>query len=423
MIYQFGKPNTQKLKSDKLKNFIASIIPGLFIVGYVVGTGSVTSMVVSGARYGMSLTWALFLSCFFTLILIVAISRLTIISGNTIMYNIRMHIGWFAAVFIITGLMVTVVSSIMGVMAVVAEVVQEWSKQLSGGEGISTLWISIVFLGLLLTLYWTGKHNLFIRFVSLMVGVMGVAFILTNFMIIHDPGAIFQGMIPSIPEQGKPHLIIAGIVGTTMAAVVLVSRSSVVAEKGWKKDDLHIERRDAIISATVLFLVSAAIMASAAGTLYVQGIRVDNAIEMVNTLEPLAGRFAIALFVTGIIAAGLSSIFPNMLLLPWLICDYQGTTRDLSRKLFRILVVIVTATGLFIPIFGGKPIAIMIASQAFSPLMMPLLILFLMIMLNSKKVMGENKVGVWMNAGLVITLIFSLFMFVIALEGYADFFR
>lgn len=408
---------------QKFKQFISSIIPGMFIVGYVIGTGSVTSMVVSGARYGMSFTWALFLSCFFTFILLVAISRLTIITGNGIMYNIKNHIGWFAAIFIIAGLMITVISSIMGVMAIVAEVIQEWSRPLTADNtGFSTLLISIIFLSFLLFLYWTGKHGLFIRFVSLMVGVMGIAFVLTNFMIVHDPVAIFKGMIPSIPSTGKPHLIIAGMVGTTMAAVVLVSRSNIVAEKGWTPGDLNIERRDALISATVLFLISAAIMASAAGTLYTKGIYVENAIEMVSTLEPLAGRFAIAVFVTGIMAAGLSSIFPNMLLLPWLITDYQGISRDISKKLFRIIVVLVTLTGLIIPVFGGRPIVIMIASQAFSPLMMPLLIIFLMIMLNSKKVMSDHKVGFWLNAGLITTLIFSLFMFFIAFEGYMDFF-
>ena len=408
---------------EKFKQFIASIIPGLFIVGYVIGTGSVTSMVVSGARYGMSFTWALFLSCFFTFILLIAISRLTIITGHTIMFNIKNHIGWFAAVFIIAGLMVTVISSIMGVMAIVAEVIQEWSRPLTEDQsGFSPLFISIVFLSFLLLLYWTGKHGLFIRFVSLMVGVMGIAFVLTNFMIVHDPAEIFRGIIPGIPSTGKPHLIIAGMVGTTMAAVVLVSRSSVVAEKGWKPNELNIERRDAIISVTVLFLISAAIMASAAGTLYTKGIYVDNAIEMVSTLEPLAGRFAIAVFVTGIIAAGLSSIFPNMLLLPWLISDYRGISRNLTTKIFRVLVVLVTLSGLFIPVFGGSPIVIMIASQAFSPLMMPLLIIFLLIMLNSKKLMGDHKIGFWLNAGLITTLVFSLFMFFIAFEGYLDFF-
>jgi Mn2+/Fe2+ NRAMP family transporter len=252
---------------------------------------------------------------------------------------------------------------------------------------------------------------------------MGIAFILTNLMIIHDPAEMFKGLIPHVPSEGKPHLIIAGIVGTTMAAVVLVSRSIIIAEKGWKVDELHIERRDALISAIVLFIVSGAIMASAAGTLHPRGIAVDNAIDMVSTLEPLAGRFAIAVFVTGIIAAGLSSIFPNMILLPWLICDYKGINRDLTKRIFRILVVLVTLSGLFVPVFGGQPVVIMIASQAFSPLMMPLLIIFLMIIMNKRRVMGKYVNGIWLNTGLTITLLFSIFMFFIAFEGYADFFN
>jgi len=411
-------------ETSKFKKFLLSILPGLFIVGYVIGTGSVTSMVVAGARYGMSFTWALFLSCFFTFVLLIAISKITIVTGKTIMFNIKNHIGWFAAVFIILGLMVTVISSIMGVMAVVAQVIQEWSRSLTPEQtGISPLITSIIFLSFLFFLFWTGKHGIFIRFVSLMVGVMGLAFILTNLMIIHDPAEIFKGLIPHIPSSGQPHLIIAGMVGTTMAAVVLVSRSIVIAEKGWKVNELQIEHRDAIISAVVLFLVSAAIMASAAGTLYPRGITVDNAIDMVSTLEPLAGRFAIAVFVTGIIAAGLSSIFPNMLLLPWLICDYKGINRDVTKTIFRFLVIIVTLSGLIMPVFGGQPVVIMIASQAFSPLMMPLLIIFLMIIMNKKKVMGEYINGFWLNTGLTVTLIFSIFIFFIAFEGYIDFFR
>jgi manganese transport protein len=112
-----------------------------------------------------------------------------------------------------------------------------------------------------------------------------------------------------------------------------------------------------------------------------------------------------------------------MLLLPWLIADYKGLERDFKTRLFRILVVLVTLSGLIIPVFGGQPVILMIASQAFSPLMMPLLILFLLIMMNSKKVMGEYKNGFWLNMGLSVTLIFSIFMFFIAYEGYVDFFR
>ena len=62
------------------------------------------------------------------------------------MFNIKHHIGWFAAVFIIAGLMVTVVSSIMGVMAIVAEVIQDWSRPLTDdNSGFSLVVISIIF--------------------------------------------------------------------------------------------------------------------------------------------------------------------------------------------------------------------------------------------------------------------------------------
>jgi Mn2+/Fe2+ NRAMP family transporter len=409
---------------NRLTKFISNILPGFFIVGYVIGTGSVTSMVVAGARYGMSFTWALLLSCFFTFIMIIAISRLTIVSGHTIMYNIKNNIGAAGALFIIAGLMVTVITSIMGVMAVVTEVVREWSRNFTPDHsGVSTLFTSSFFLALLLFLFWSGKHNIFLRFISAMVAVMGIAFVLTNFMIVHDAGEIFRGLVPNIPSNGKPEIIIAGMVGTTMAAVVLVSRSMIVAEKGWTPGDFAIERRDALISSTVLFLISGAIMASAAGSLHVQGIRVDNAIEMVNTLKPLAGRFALAVFVTGIIAAGLSSIFPNMLLLPWLISDYRNMNRDMKAPLFRILAFVVGLSALIVPVFGGKPVALMIASQAFSPLMMPVLILFLLILLNRKKVMGQYTIGFWLNAGLAVTLLFSVFMFFIAWQGYAEYFK
>jgi Mn2+/Fe2+ NRAMP family transporter len=392
-------------------------------VGYVIGTGSVTSMVVAGARFGMSLTWALLLSCVFTFVMLVAISRLTILTGETILYNIKVHFGRFAALFIITGLMVTITSSIMGVMGVVVDVISTWTAQLFGPDNAVPQWmLALLFLMLLLYLYWGGQHKLFLRFVSLMVALMGFAFILTNFLIVQDAGTLLRGLVPNIPGTGKPHIVIAGIVGTTMAAVVLISRSSLIAEKKWTPADLKIETRDALISASVTFIVSAAIMANAAGTLYPRGIHVDNAIEMVQTLEPLAGRFAIAVFVTGILAAGLSSIFPNIVLLPWLIADYSHKPRDLRKPLFRVLAIVVSLFALVIPLFGGKPVAIMIASQAFSPVMMPLLIIFVLIMLNSKKRMGAYQAGLWLNAGLALTLVFSLFMFFVAFEGFMAYF-
>ncbi|MDR1962414.1 MAG: hypothetical protein LBQ50_01385 [Planctomycetaceae bacterium] len=50
----------------KLKSFFASLMPGLFLVGYNIGTGSITSMAKGGANFGLDLLWAVLLSCLAT---------------------------------------------------------------------------------------------------------------------------------------------------------------------------------------------------------------------------------------------------------------------------------------------------------------------------------------------------------------------
>jgi Mn2+/Fe2+ NRAMP family transporter len=45
-----------------LRKIIASLLPGIFIIGYNVGTGSITSMSKAGANFGLDLLWAIAIS-------------------------------------------------------------------------------------------------------------------------------------------------------------------------------------------------------------------------------------------------------------------------------------------------------------------------------------------------------------------------
>jgi len=208
------------------------------------------------------------------------------------------------------------------------------------------------------------------------------------------------------------------MVGTTLASVCLVSRSIVIQEEGWKPAQIPMAYRDSLISAVLLFVVNTAIMACAAGTLFVQGMPVEKAIDMVKTLEPLAGRFAASAFVAGIVAAGLSSLFPNYLLGPWMISDYFGKPREMGRTGYRLLVVATALVSMVVPVFGGSPVEIMIASQAVSPLIMPLIALFTWRLTRSPAFAGEHRNGFWMNLGLVVTLLFTFYMLGVAVSGF-----
>jgi len=403
----------------KLKKLASSLAPGIFLIGYVIGTGSVTTMASAGASYGLSLTWTLATASLFTFIMFVGISRTTILSGDTILHTFRKHFGSAVTLLIIVGLCLTQIASIIGVTAIITDVVREYTiPWTSSGDGISPAVSGLFFISLLCALFWQGRHQFFLKVLAALVALMGVSFLVTFFMVDPNLMDVARGLIPSVPSKGNPQLLIAGMVGTTMASVCLVTRSILVQEKGWTTEDFGVESRDSLVSVTMMFIINTAIMGCAAGTLFVQGLEIENAIDMVKTLEPLAGRLAVTGFVLGIVAAGLSSLFPNYLLGPWLICDFLGVERDLGRRGFRILVLVTASFGMIVPLFGGRPVFIMIASQALSPLVMPLIAVFVMILLNKSEVVGERRPGPLLNFGLGITVLFSLYMLYLAVVGF-----
>ena len=404
-----------------LRRLINSIGPGIFILGYIIGTGSVTSMASSGARFGLSLLWALALSCLFTFVMNVAISRVTMLHQKTILQVIRERFGLTATLLIFAGVMLTVIASVMGLMGIVSDVIREVSIPIVGGNGIPPLLSVLVISGLLYYLYAAGNQNFFLQAMAILVGVMSTCSLLTVVFIAPSPATILQGLIPSLPEGNDAPLILAGMVGTTMATVCLVTRSYLVAEKGWSVNDLRAEQRDSAIALTFTFLVSAAIMIAAAGTMHAEGIEVSSAMDMVKTLTPLAGSLATVVFVVGIIAAGISSTFPNYLLGPWAVFDLTGRPREMHHPRVRIAVLAIALLGLVVPIFGGRPVILMIASQAVSPVVMPLLVLFVTLLLTDKRHTDRYQNPRWLTIGLWVTFIFSLFVSYAGIVGLTRF--
>lgn len=401
----------------RIKHGVAAFAPGIFIIGYVIGTGSVTTMSVAGASYGMTLLWTLALASLFTHLMIVGISRVTILSGETLLHLFRKHFGVPVTALMIVSLAATQITSIIGVMAIVVDVLRAWGAA-ALGLTVNPVGAAAFLTLALVSLYWVGRHAFFLKVLACLVGVMGLAFFFTAGMVLPDARDLAAGLVPGIPETGNPRLLIAGMVGTTMASVVLFTRSVLVQEEGWQASQLPLVTRDSAVSMTILFFINAAIMACAAGTLHRQGMEIEAAIDMVKTLEPLAGGVATGGFVIGIVAAGLSSLFPNYLLGPWITADFLGLPRDMGRAAFRAMVVVASLFGLVVPILGGRPVNIMIASQAVSPVAMPLLALFVLILLNKKSVAGDRPPSRALNAGLAVTVAFSFYMCFVALSGF-----
>ncbi|MEO2021823.1 MAG: divalent metal cation transporter [Pirellulaceae bacterium] len=149
-------------------------------------------------------------------------------------------------------------------------------------------------------------------------------------------------------------------------------------------------------------------MAAAAGTLYAEGIGLHKAAQMIELLEPLAGSLATSIFAIGIIAAGVSSHFPNVLMLPWLLCDYHQSARTMTLPKYRVMVLLISLLGLVVPVFQAPPVFVMIVSQAFSAVILPVTVACILYLGNRRDLMGEHKNTRVTNLVLSAILLFSI---------------
>lgn len=404
---------------NNTKKFFKSLLPGIFLFGFTVGTGSVTAMAKAGADYGMSLLWTIFISCAITYFLIQLFGKFTLVTGLTALQSFKRHIHPAVSIFFIVALTTQICGSVIGVMGILADVCFQWSKNFIEG-GISPLYFALFFIAFVYMIFLIGRTEVFEKVLAIFVGIMALCFLINFFILMPPAMEILKGMVPNVPDTGgakNAFLVIASMVGTTIFSGLFILRTILVKEAGWTMADLKTQNRDALFSAFLMFIVSTSIMAAAAGSLYIQGITLVNVTQMIYLLEPLAGSAAVAIFTIGLIAAGVSSQFPNVALLPWLLDDFHERKPNLKRPSYRIMALVISSLGLIVPIFNAKPIAVMVGSQALGALVLPATVACIVYMGNKKRLMGEYKFSIITNVILSMIFVFALIMSYLSYHG------
>ena len=104
-------------------------------------------------------------------------------------------------------------------------------------------------------------------------------------------------------------------------------------------------------------------------------------------------------------------------MLPWLLCDYAGLERDMRLAKYRILVLLISLLGLVVPLFEARPVIVMIVSQAFNAVILPITVACIFYLSNRKDLMGEHCSSATGNIVLTAILLFSLFTSSVSVRG------
>ncbi len=397
---------------QKMWAMILSFGPGIFCIGYTIGTGSVTSMAKARSQYGMQLIWVLLLSVFFSWLLMETFGRYAVVTGETSIFAFknRLKSGKLWAILTIVGVVIGQWSALSGIIGLTSGAIYEVIRLFIPGLKETGYWtiltIAVLMTGVLYLILLIGQYSIFEKVLIILVTLMGLSFIISMFIVLPPVKDIVSGFRPTVPPGGS--LMVAAFVGTTMAAPTFVVRPLIVKEKGWGKSNIRQQSRDALFSAVMLFVISGAILSAAAGSLFYQGKSITKVLDMAYSLQPVAGKMAVAVFILGTLSAGISSIFPILMVAPLLIGDYYDGKMETRSRRFKIISGFACLIGLMVPLLGSNPVMAQIATQVANVFVLPLVIAGIFILINNKNLMGEHKAGNFINIGLIAAFIFSL---------------
>ena len=364
--------------------------PGLLIAASFIGPGTVTTATVTGASYGYALVWAIVFSIVATIILQEMSVRLGLAARLSTGEALRQT---FSSQIIKWLMIILVVSAIgIGGAAYAGGDTTGTALALASVTGWSQVLLSVGVAAVVLALLLSGSYAFLEKVMTVLVGILALTFLVTAISVGPDLGAMLRStFMPSVPDGAV--LSAVALIGTTVVPYNVFLHSNLVQEK-WGDEPrdpaLKKARIDNVVSISLGGLITLAIVATAAATMFAQGLQAESAADLAEPLRPMLGDAAPWLLAIGLFAAGLTSAVAGPMGAAYAICGVMGWPTDMKSQRFRIIVVVVVLFGAAIAISGFNPIQIIILAQAANGILLPVITFFLLLTMNNKRLLGEH---------------------------------
>ena len=380
--------------------------PGILVAAAFVGPGTITICTLAGVHFGYALIWAILVSVLATILLQEMASRIGVVTQTGLADIIKRELQnpW------VKGFVIAIIlgAILIGNAAYEAGNIGGATlglEQLFQSEQLEPFYPAV--LGTLaFLLLWFGTYKTLEKVFMVLVGVMGVCFLVCA--IITKPsviGIVKGALIPSLPEGSL--LSVIALVGTTVVPYNLFLHASLVKEKWKSHSELKQVRWDTAISIGVGGLVSMAILITASAA-PIQDVA--SAADMAKGLEPLFGKGATYFMALGLLAAGVTSAITAPLAASFVASSCFGWKGGMQDKRFKLVWIMVLFFGVFFLSFDIKPIEVIQFAQVANGILLPVIAILLLWMVNKKSVMGQFRNSLVQNILGMAIVAFTLFL-------------
>ncbi len=367
--------------------------PGMLVSAAFIGPGTVATASIAGASFGYTLLWALVFATLATIILQSFVTRITIVSGQTLGRAILSSFKSKAARIIVILLLFSAL--LIGNAAYEAGNIGGAAlglEELLPSAFINTMHSIVsasnlvaLFLILLLLI---GNVERITEFLIVLVVIMSISFLIIFFMTKPNIPSLLSGLVPSIPNDTIFTAI--ALIGTTIVPYNLFLHASNVHKKWQHIDQLDSAKTESAISIGIGGLVSIAILASAANIFFTHNISISNLSEMAIQVEPLFGNFAAKALAIGLLAAGLTSALTAPLATAYIVIEvWQSENKKLQERRFKYIAIAIVLIGASVNSFNIDTLQLIFFAQVANGLLLPFVAVFLVKLSMNKNIMGD----------------------------------
>jgi Mn2+/Fe2+ NRAMP family transporter len=398
--------------------FLAVVGPGFITANVDNDAGGIYTYSLAGAQFGHLLLWTVIPMTLALIVVQEMCARMGAVTGKGLSDLIREEFGLRITFFMMIGILITnfgnVVTEFIGIAT---------SLELFGLPRYATIPVCAVIVWVIVVYgQYKGVEKVFLAASFFYVTYIFAA-------IPAHPGWIDATKATFVPpkfgafrEQAYLYMVI-GVIGTTISPWMQFYLQSSIVEKGVTRRGYKASRLDVITGCIFTDIVTWFIIVACAATLYVHGYRdIKTAADAASALKPLAGKYAYILFAVGLFNASLfaASILP--LSTAYTVCEGLGFESGVGMKfgeapmfywLYTLLIVAGGAVVLLIP--EGQVLKIAVLSQVVNGVVLPFVLIFMLLLINKKELMGEYvntrafNVIAWMTTAVMILLTVAWF--------------
>jgi Mn2+/Fe2+ NRAMP family transporter len=383
--------------------FMAILGPGIITANVDNDAGGITTYSLAGAKFGYELLWLMIPTTIALVVIQEMCARMGAVTGKGLSDLIRESFGVKVTFYVMIALFLTNLGNSVSEFAGIAASLEIFgiSKYVSVPISAVLIWFLIV----------KGSLKV-IEKVFLVACMVYVAYPIAAYMASPPWKEIAVATVTPVFKSDSTYLMMMiGVVGTTIAPWMQFYQQSAVVEKRITIEQYTFTRIDVIFGCVMAIVVATFIVVSCAATIHLQGLNVETAADAALALKPLVGKYATTLFAFGLFNASLFAACILPISTSFYICEglgwESGVDKDFRQapQFFWLFTGIIVISALIILIPNAPLIGIMFISQVVNGAVLPFVLVFMLKLINDRRLMGKFVNGPVFNIIAWITVI------------------